>query len=99
MTSTASPKSTSSERPVRVRENHEYAAMVKRMIRAHGRRVAKADMRDLADLLSLRAELESVISASVSHLHDDEGYSWSEIGEGMGVTKQAAFQRYGKKAS
>jgi hypothetical protein len=45
--------------------------------------------------LRLRSMTEDVISASVLHARS-EGVSWQAIGEELGVTRQAAFQRYGK---
>lgn len=40
--------------PKRERETPEYAAMVRRIIRAHGRRVIHADPEDLAELVAAR---------------------------------------------
>lgn len=77
-------------------ETPEYAAMLKRMIRAYGRRVADADDVDLAQMLELRAELETAISAAVAGQRERHGRSWAEIARGLGVTRQAAQMRYGK---
>ena len=38
----------------RERETSDYAGMVRRVLRAHGRRVADADPEDLAELVAMR---------------------------------------------
>jgi hypothetical protein len=45
--------------------------------------------------LRLRSMTEDVIAASVLRARS-EGMSWKAIGDELGVTRQAAFQRYGK---
>ena len=78
-------------------ETKEFGAMVTRMIRAYGRRVANADMEDLTDMAAMRALLDEAITNAVSHLRDHHEFSWSAIGEAVGTTRQAAQQRYGRK--
>jgi hypothetical protein len=74
-------------------ETPEFAAMVKRMVRAHGRRVAAGDPVDLAPLVELRGVLEEAIGHAVAGLVE-EGFSWREVGEGLGVSREAAWKRY-----
>lgn len=74
-------------------ETPEFAAMVRRMIRAHGRRVGDGDPIDLVPLVELRGVLEAAIGQAVAGLVA-EGFSWREVGEGMGVSREAAWQRY-----
>ncbi|ALX66335.1 hypothetical protein [Microbacterium sp. XT11] len=74
-------------------ETMSYLAMLRRMIRAAGRRVAEADEFELAELLALRAELDAAIAASVKGQHDN-GRSWAEIGAAAGMSKQAAAKRW-----
>lgn len=50
----------------RVRETPEYAAMVRRIIRAHGRRVGDADPEDLAEMLEMREVLDEAIAEAVT---------------------------------
>lgn len=76
------------------RETFEYAAMMSRMIRAHGRRVADGDPEDLADLKALRDVLEAAIADGVAGQRARYDRSWSDIGRGLGISKQAAQQRY-----
>lgn len=76
-------------------ETPEYLQMLARMIRAGGRRVANADEHELAQLVQLRAELE----ASIKHAIQGQlaaGRSWEHIGLALGISRQGAFQRYGK---
>jgi hypothetical protein len=75
-------------------ENPEYAAFGRRVIRAHGRRVAAGDVEGLADLLALADELHGAIQAAVDGLRG-HGYSWAEIASRLGLTRQAAQQRWG----
>jgi hypothetical protein len=78
-------------------ENPDYAAFAGRVIRAHGRRVAGGDVEGLADLLALAAELETATRVAVDGLRR-HGYSWAEIASRLGLTRQAAQQRWGRPA-
>ena len=78
----------------RERENHEYARMVWRMIRAYGRRVGEADEVDLNEMLHTRHELEQAITDAVRGLRA-RGCSWAYIGRGLECSRQAAQMRYG----
>lgn len=77
-------------------ETPQYLAMLRRMIRAAGRRVGEADELELADLLSLHAELDEAVAAAVDgqRVH---GKSWQDIARGTGTTRQAAHLRYGQR--
>ena len=76
-------------------ETTAFIAMLRRMLRAAGRRVAEADEVELAELADLRAELDSVIDTAVASWRA-RGESWATVGAALGVTKQAAQQRYGR---
>ncbi len=78
----------------RAREHGEYVGMLRRMIRACGRRIGDADEVDLADMLTLRDELETAIAEAVRGQRA-RGESWAYIGRGLGVSRQAAQMRYG----
>ena len=80
------------QRPV---ENDEYASFVRRVMRAHARRVAAGDVDALADMTGLVAELDEAITQAVTGLRES-GYSWAEIAARLGVTRQAAQQRWGR---
>lgn len=79
-------------------ETPDYAAMLRRMIRAYGRRVAEGDPYDLGDMLTVRDELDRALRAAVAG-HRETGFSWAEIGAGLGVTRQTAWQQYSSVGS
>jgi len=84
--------------PVRteVAETEAYAAMLSRMIAAYGRRLADGDPADLARAMTLQDLLGSVIAQGVADARATHGWSWSEIGEAAGISRQAAQQKYGR---
>ncbi|WP_120321508.1 hypothetical protein [Catellatospora citrea] len=75
-------------------ENKEFAAFTRRIIRAHARRVAAGDVEALSDLTALSAAVDQAITDAVIGLRAF-GYSWTEIGDRLGISKQAAQQRWG----
>jgi len=79
----------------RERENAEYRAMLSRMLRAYAERVAWSDDFDLAEMVTLRDEVESAIATAVRGQREHFGVSWQVIAGGLGTTRQAAFKRYG----
>ena len=84
------------KRPGRVRENDEYAAFARRVLRAYARRIADGDVEALTLMTDLAGEIDTTISAAVTGLRGS-GYSWAEIGSRLGITRQAAQQRWGAK--
>ncbi len=74
-------------------ENSEFAAFGRRIIRAAGRRIAAGDVEALPELAALSADLDAAISDAVTGLRA-AGYSWGEIASRLGVTRQAAHQRW-----
>ncbi len=79
-------------RPV---ENDEYASFIRRVIRAHARRVAAGDVDALADMTGLATDLDEAITQAVAGIRKT-GYSWAEIAARLGVTRQAAQQRWSR---
>ena len=79
----------------RVIENDQYAAFVRRVIAAHSRRVADGDIDAISDMTSIAAELDDAIKEAVTGLRET-GYSWADIPSRLGVTRQAAQQRWGR---
>ncbi|BFU43390.1 hypothetical protein [Krasilnikovia sp. MM14-A1004] len=75
-------------------ENDEYAAFVRRIVRAYARRVATGDIEALADMTGLSALLDEAITDAVTGLRA-HGYSWADIGTRLGISRQAAQQRWG----
>jgi hypothetical protein len=82
------------KRPRRVVENDEYAAFIRRVIRAYARRIASGDIEALADMTTLAGDLDHAITEAVTGLRAC-GYSWAEIARPLGVSRQAAQQRWG----
>ena len=81
----------------RVTENDEYAAFARRVLRAWARRVAAGDIDAITDMAAAVGELEDAIRQGVAGLRG-KGYSWAEIAARLGVTRQAAQQRWGGSA-
>ena len=77
-------------------ENKEFAAFAKRIVRAFSRRVAQGDVEALADLLTFAKDLDGAIQDAVDGLREF-GYTWSEIANRAGTTKQTACERWGSK--
>jgi len=81
-------------RPRRWVENDDYAAFTRRILAAHGRRIARGDVEGLAVLAALAADVDAATATAVAGLRD-AGYSWADIGSRLGMTRQAAQQRWG----
>ena len=82
------------KRRTRAKETPDFTAFVSRSIAALARRVAAGDVDALGGLADLSGQLDDAIRDAVAGLRG-RGYSWSEIGDRLGVSKQAAHQRYG----
>lgn len=76
-------------------ETPEYADMLRRMIRAYGRRVADADDYDLAEMADVMVEMNLAIQAAVDGQRA-AGASWADIGRAFGITRQSAQERFGR---
>ncbi len=76
-------------------ENDDYAAFAHRILRAYARRVAIGDIEALTRMTTLAEDIETAIRNAVIGLRDC-GYSWADIGSRLGVTRQAAQQRWGQ---
>lgn len=80
----------------RERDPLEMVEFARRAIRAAGRHVAGADEFELAEFVALREELEAVIATAVDGQRA-VGRSWAYIGDALGISRQAAQQRYAEK--
>jgi hypothetical protein len=78
----------------RVVENDAFAAFGRRVIAAAGRRVAAGDVDALPELAALAGRVDDAMAAAVTGLRA-AGYSWAEIAARLGITRQAAHQRWG----
>jgi DNA-directed RNA polymerase specialized sigma24 family protein len=82
-----------SKRRKRQVENDEYGEFVRRILRAYARRIANGDVDALGQLNTIFDDVESALGRAVVGLRL-LGYSWTEIGQRLGVTRQAAHQRW-----
>jgi hypothetical protein len=74
-------------------ENDDYAAFTRRVLAAHGRRIARGDIEGLTALAALADNVDQAMTTAVKGLHRT-GYSWTEIATRLGITRQAAHQRW-----
>jgi hypothetical protein len=87
-------KRLTTKRPYRVVENDEYAAFLRRVIRAYSRRVADGDIEAIAAMNRLASDLEEATRQAITGLRS-VGYSWADIAMRLGITRQGAQQRWG----
>ena len=79
-------------------ENSQFDAFVRRILRAYARRVAAGDVEALATLAALASEVDAVCRLAVAGLRRAPyWYSWQEIADRLGITRQAAQMRYGDR--
>ncbi|MEU7875149.1 hypothetical protein [Dactylosporangium sp. NPDC049140] len=87
------------KRAKRAVENDQFDAFVRRILRAYARRVAAGDIEALAMLTMLSSEVDSVLRDAVRGLRKTPySYSWDEIGQRLGTSRQAAQMRFGVKS-
>lgn len=89
----------------RKHESPEIGAMVRRMVRALVRRAAEGDTEALEELARLEGELPAAITvagklmASGERMALDQSYSYTELGDVLGISRQAARQRFSRPPS
>lgn len=77
-------------------DNERFYAAVRRMVRAAYKRAASGDPEELADLGDLTTFCANLERACIK-LFREEGYTWEHIGSVYGLSRQAAFNRWGSK--
>ncbi len=82
------------KRRYRVVENDQYAAFLRRVIRAYSRRVGSGDIEAITTMASLADHLEEATRQAITALREF-GYSWADIAARLGITRQGAQQRWG----
>jgi hypothetical protein len=87
-------KPLTSKRRSRVVENDEYAAFLRRVIRAYSRRVAAGDIEAITTMAHLADDLDDAIRQAITGLRA-YGYSWADVALRLGITRQGAQQRWG----
>ena len=74
--------------------------MVSRVSRAMVKRAAAGDIEALRALRKMREDIDAATKAAAQQLHSPTewsgGYSWTVIGEELGISRQAARQQFGK---
>ncbi|MGD9530672.1 MAG: hypothetical protein AB7V44_28325 [Pseudonocardia sp.] len=78
-------------------ENDDYAAFTRRILAAHGRRIAHGDIEGLAALAHLAQDIDTALHTAIDGLRA-AGYSWADIADRLGITRQAAHQRWGHRS-
>lgn len=74
-------------------DNTEFFKMIRRMLKAGGKRAGNADEYDLKDYASLGETVELNLKEAIK-VQRDNGKSWTDIGNSLGMTKQAAHKRF-----
>ena len=87
-------KSLTLKRRYRVVENDQYAAFLRRVIRAYSRRVAAGDIEAITDMARLADDLDDATRQAITGLRQF-GYSWADVALRLGITRQGAQQRWG----
>jgi hypothetical protein len=77
-----------------------YAGFARRIVRAFGKRIGAGDVAALPELVALRDEIDEAIVKAVEELRAEPwSYSWQQIADVLGITRQAAQQKYGPKTA
>jgi hypothetical protein len=74
-------------------ETLEYMAAARRFIAAAGRRVADSDEPELVKLSELHQAVDKALAVAVAGWID-RGQSWGDVGRALGISRQAARQRF-----
>lgn len=77
----------------RKHEAPEIGAMIGRMVKALARRAAEGDLEAVEQLAALVGTTNDALRTAAQGAHAF-GYSWTELGEATGTTRQAARQRF-----
>lgn len=78
----------------REREPLEMVAWARRAIKAAGRHVGNADEFELAEFASLQTDVAVALRLAVLQQRS-YGRSWTYIGAALGISRQAAQERFG----
>jgi hypothetical protein len=93
-TNTVTTGLTRRKRAKRVVDNSSYASFARRVVKAYARRVADGDITALRELAVFVSDVDDATRVAVAGLRR-WGYSWFDIASQVGVSQQAAQQRWG----
>jgi hypothetical protein len=82
------------KRPWPAVENDQYACFIRRVLRAYSRPIARGDIEAITEMAGIAGEMDDAIHAAITGLRA-RGYSWADIARRLGITRQAAQQRWG----
>ena len=84
----------------RYTDDPEFAAGTARMIRQLGERAGATDASVLKSLIDLHDVIDEAVRNAARELNADKpglkGLSWQAIGDELGMTRQAAWQKWGR---
>lgn len=83
----------------RKHEAPEMGAMVRRVLRALVERAAEGDTEALEELAGIEKGLPAYIVEAGRAMHDDFGYSYTYLGDVLGISRQGARQRFAVAAT
>lgn len=92
MTTTTTPGNADTHRR-RKYEAPEVGAAARRFARALARRAGEGDTEAIEQLVELRTEVDRQLGEAARGLVA-AGYSWTEVADVLGVSRQAARQRF-----
>lgn len=85
-----------SKREVETAGPRGYIAAARRFIAAAGRRAAEGGEIELAELLTLEAAVKAAEQTAIDGMRE-RGRSWAYIAQATGKSREAAYQKWGKK--
>lgn len=77
-------------------DNKDFYQAIRRMLKAAYKRTASADPEEFAALGDLPGLCQALEAQTVQTMRA-AGYTWEHIGSAFGLTKQAAFKRWGRR--
>lgn len=77
-------------------ETDAFAEMMQRLLAAWAARVGCGDTYDLAEFVEFGRSYDAAVRDAVQlgHLLQPEAWSWTNVGDAVGVSRQAARQRW-----
>jgi hypothetical protein len=86
-----------SRRERRVVETEEYVKFLHLVLASLPNRVGDADVDMLRGLAELAPMIDDLLGDTVRRLREQYGYSWADIGRALDITRQSAYERFGRQ--